>query len=217
ATMGLFKVPATGGQPTALTMLDRARRQVSHRLPMFLPDGRHFLFFAVPSNTILLGSLDSKEVTQVLNADSQAQYAAPGYLLFVRQETLFAQRFDDRRAMLTGDAVPIAQQVTRDANSYAAFSVSGNGALAYRTGATGTRAQLAWFDRSGRSVGVVGPPGFLRNPALSPDGTRVALEVVDPQGRNEDIWVGDVSHGQLSRFTFDPHNDIYAVWSADGN
>jgi len=217
ATSGLSQVPATGGQPTAITKLDAAHFQVSHRLPSFLPDGRHFLFFAVPSNTIWLGSLDSKETTQLFNADSQAQYVAPGYLLFVRQQTLFAQRFDNARAMLTGEAIPVAQQVTRDGNGYAAFSASDDGVLAYRTGIVGTRTQLSWFDRSGRGVGTVGQPNFLRNPALSSDGARVALEVVDPQGRNQDIWIGDVGHGVLSRFTFDSHNEIYPVWSADGN
>jgi Tol biopolymer transport system component len=213
---GLWKVAATGGQPEPVTAVDAARRQTSHRHPSFLPDGRRFLFVGVPSNTIWLGSLDSKETTQIVSADSQAQYAPPGYLLFTRQNTLLAQRFDDRSATLSGDAVPVAEHVTRDATGYSAFSVSANGTLVYRTGAPATRTQLTWFDRKGQPLGVLGQPGFYRNPTLAPDGTRVALELVDLLGRNEDIWIMDVARGVLSRFTFDPHNDIYPVWSADG-
>jgi len=77
-TSGLFKVPAAGGQPAPVTTPDVSRREISHRFPAFLPDGRRFLYFASPSNTIWLGSLDSNETTRLFNADSQAQYAAPG-------------------------------------------------------------------------------------------------------------------------------------------
>jgi len=216
AAGGLLRIPATGGQPSAVTTVSAASRQISHRFPAFLPDGRHFIFLVWPSNTIWIGSLDSGETKQLLSSDSQAEYAAPGFILFTRQGTLVAQRFDDRGGTVGGDAVPLAQQVTRDANGHAPFSASAGGMLAYRTGAAAARTQLTWFDRSGASQGRLGQQGFYRNPVLAPDGARVALELVDPQGRNQDIWIGDVGRGVMTRFTFDPHNDIYPVWSADG-
>jgi len=217
AVSGLFKVPAGGGQPTPVTTPDASRKEIAHRFPSFLPDGRHFLYFASPSNTIWLGSLDSKETTRLLQADSQAQYAAPGYVLFVRQGTLLAQPFDARRGTLTGDAVPIGEQLGPDANNYAPFSVSDSGVLAYRTGALNTTTQLTRFDRTGKALGPVGQPGLYRNPVLSRDGTRLAVEAVDPQGRNQDIWLVELARGVMSRFTFDPGNDIYPVWSPDGS
>jgi Tol biopolymer transport system component len=213
---GLFKVPAAGGQPTPLTKPDGSRKESAHRAPWFLPDGRHFVFIASPTNTIWIGSLDSTETTKLLSADSQAQYAN-GHLLFVRQGTLLAQPFDERRLTLTGDAVPIAEQVQPDGGSgSSAFSVSETGVLAYRTGAAVTTTQLAWMDRAGKPLGAIGPPGRYRNPALSPDGTRLAVEVVDPGGRSEDIWLVELARGVMSRFTFDPANDLYPVWSPDG-
>ncbi len=217
ATGGLFKVPAAGGQPTPLTSPEVPRKETAHRFPAFLPDGRHFLFFASPSNTIWLGSLDAKETTRLFSADSQAQYAAPGYLLFGRQGSLLAQPFDARRAMLTGEAVPIAEQLVSDANSYAGFSVSESGVLAYRTGTLGGRTQLTWVDRAGKTQGPIGEPGLYRNPALSPDARHLAVDVTDPQTRTQDIWLVDLARGVTSRFTFDPANDIFPTWSPDGN
>src|SRR5206468_12063754 len=88
--------------------------------------------------------------------------------------------------------------------------------LVYRTGGS-ARTQLTWVDRSGRPLGAVGPPGAYRNPALSPDGTRVAVEVTDSQSRTQDIWLIELARGVASRFTFDAHNDIYPAWSPDGS
>jgi Tol biopolymer transport system component/predicted Ser/Thr protein kinase len=215
-TSPLFKVPATGGTPLQVTKIDLSPRQISHRFPFFLPDGKRFLFLVYPSNTIWLGSLDTAEARPLLNAESQATYADPGYLLFSRQGTLLAQRFDVSTSALIGEAAPIAPQVARDGNFYAIFSASKDGVVAYRSGAVAAETQLTWFDRTGHSMGALGQPGFLRNPALSPDATRVAFEVVDLQGRNQDIWIEDVVRRVRSRFTFDSHNDVYPLWSPDG-
>jgi Tol biopolymer transport system component len=213
---GLFRVAAAGGQPVRLTTPDASRGESAHRFPSFLPDGRHFLFLAFPSNTIWVSSLDGKDTKRLINADSQAQYAPPGYLLFARQGTLIAQPFDAVRAALTGEGVSIAQQVVADPNGSAAFSVSETGTLVIRTGVSSPTTQLTWVDRSGKSLGEIGQPGLYRNPALSPDGTRVAVEALDLQSRTQDIWLIELARGIASRFTFDPHNDIYPVWSPDG-
>jgi Tol biopolymer transport system component len=217
-TSGLVRVAATGGQPTPVTTLDPRKKEIGHRFPAFLPDGRRFLFLVVPTNTIRLGSLGSMETTELMTADSQAQYeSSSGRLLFARGATVFAQPFDSAAAKVTGEAVAVAQQVTRDPNGYATFSVSDVGTLAYRTGTSATRTQLTWVNRTGQSIGRLGPPGFYRNPALAPDGNRVIVEVVDAGGQNQDLWIADVTRGLMSRFTFDSHNDIYAMWSADGS
>jgi serine/threonine-protein kinase len=127
-----------------------------------------------------------------------------------------AQPFDARRGALMGEAVPIAEQVLADTIGAAAFAASSNGVLAYRVGTLGGPTQLTWVDRAGRRLGAVGPPGRYRNPDLSPDGARVAVEVVDPQGRTQDIWIVEVTRGVASRVTLDPGNDVYPVWSPDG-
>jgi hypothetical protein len=140
---GLSRVSANGGESTPVTMLDAARKERAHRHPFFLPDGRHFMYFVVPSNTIRVGSIDSKETTQLFAADSRAVYApstgsgraAPGYLLFIRQGTLVAQPFDAARLTLTGETIPVAEQVpVNPTTSSGAFSASANGVVTFRTG-----------------------------------------------------------------------------------
>src|SRR5207302_2061830 len=104
---GLYRVPAVGGVPTPVTKLDPARQEVSHRMPFFLPDGRHFLYASVlagaESRGIYLGSLDTKETKRILGAVSKPEYAPPGYLLFVSEGKLMAQRFEAQTFQLSGD------------------------------------------------------------------------------------------------------------------
>jgi Tol biopolymer transport system component len=213
---GLSTVSGSGGSPTPVTTPDTAHEETAHRFPSFLPDGRHFVYWTTPPNTIMLGSLDSKETRPLFTAESQAVYVGPGSLLFVRRGTLMSQPFDARRGTLMGEAVPIAEEVLADTIGAAAFAASSSGVLAYRVGTLGGQTQLSWVDRAGRQLGAVGPPGRYRNPDLSPDGARVAVEVVDPQGRTQDIWVVEVTRGVASRVTLDPGNDVYPVWSPDG-
>ena len=115
--------------PDSFSALQRiCRRSRPARSPSFLPDGRHFLFADVSTGNreIFVGSLESFEVRRLLTADSPALYASPGYLVFVRQGTLLAQPFDAKKLEVTGDAVPIAEQVAFD-GAAPAFSVSDNG------------------------------------------------------------------------------------------
>jgi Tol biopolymer transport system component len=111
----IMRVPAAGGDPERVTQLDGARREIAHSAPAFLPDGRHFLFKVTTAGerdrTIYIGSLDTGERPVKLFEAARAIYAEPGYLLFARGETLFAQRFDAEHLELSGDAVPIVDDV----------------------------------------------------------------------------------------------------------
>jgi eukaryotic-like serine/threonine-protein kinase len=221
AGAGLFKVSSNGGDPTRVTSPNLARGETAHRFPVFLPDGRRFLYVSAPSNTIWMGSLDSKDTTSLTSADSQVMYVEPGTLLFVRQGTLMAQSFDAERGRLTGDPAPIAQQVLLSgvgggSGGEAAFAASNTGVVVYRTGSGGSTTQLTWVDRGGNPLAIVGPAGPYRNPVLSPDGTRIAMESVDARGRS-DIWVMDLAHNVPTRLTFDPDTEMYPIWSPDSS
>jgi dipeptidyl aminopeptidase/acylaminoacyl peptidase len=113
--------------------------------------------------------------------------------------------------------VPLVEQVFVDGNSQALFSADESGTLVFRAGGAAEETQLTWFDRSGKAVGAAGPPGRYRNPVLSPDRTRVAVEFVGDADRNRDIWLLELARGVLSRFTFDPRNDVNPVWAPDGS
>jgi len=225
----LVQVSAAGGEPKPTTELDASRQEVSHRWPQFLPDGRRFLHFIVSSQPehqgIYLGSLDSKEMdskkTPLVATDSSAAYAGPasgpGYLLFVREGSLMAQRFDPGKLKLSGEAFPVAEPVGVDAGlQHGRFSVSESGVLVYDSIGGGNR-QLVWFHRSGKPLASVEPPGAYWIVDFSPNGRRVAASRNDPQTNNLDIWLFDLARGSSSRFTFHPAGEGAPVWSPDGS
>src|SRR5581483_10924753 len=163
------------------------------------------------------GELDSKERREVVGASSRSIYVSLGYLLFARGQTLMAQAFDPEKALLSGDPVPVAQNVNRTGVGPGAFSVSRNGMLAFATGeGGGGNAQLTWVDRSGELLGTISTPGQITMPSISPDGTKVAFSRSDPQTGIPDIWVHELARSADSRFTFGPRFNLFSSWSPDG-
>ncbi len=217
----LYRVPAAGGQPEPLTALDAARQENSHRWPNFLPDGRHFLFFARSrqreNRAIYLGSLDSKVTRRLMPAESNAVFAPPGYLLFLREGTLVALPFDEKTLQWTGEPIRIAERVRgADAQAAASFDASHTGVLAYGSGSTANQ-QLAWFSREGNRLGSVGPGGTYLAFRLSPDQKRVALDVLDPEVGGRQIWLLDLARDIASRITSEPWQQQLPTWSPDGD
>jgi dipeptidyl aminopeptidase/acylaminoacyl peptidase len=158
----------------------------------------------------------------LLDADAPAVYAPPGYLLFVRQGKLIAQKFDPAKLALSGNPFPIADQFlgTGDPSSSVGLSASATGPIVYRGGlAGGLQRQFVWFDRSGKETGKVGAVDDAgpENPAMSPDGRRLAL--TRTVNGITGIWMLDLARGGLSRFTFDKAGvtDVSPIWSHDGN
>ena len=222
ATGGLHRIPATGGEAVPVTTLDEARKETGHAWPHFLPDGRHFLFLARNSqrenSAIYVGALDSKETKRLVSVDSSMAYAPPGYLLYVRDNTLMAQTFDADRLELAGEPFPVVKEViSNQGNARGMFSVSAGGVLAYRTG-TVIDTKLLWFDRDGKQLEIIDNQparGFTHR--LSPDEKRVAIDRADPQTQGTtDIWLLELARGSSTRFTFEAADEGSPVWSPDG-
>ena len=215
----LEQIPIAGGPPIAVTTLDSTHGETEHNFPGFLPDGRHFLFLASSAQpehdgVAYLASLGSSDRVRLFSSDSQVVYAAPGYLLYMLGNTLLARPFDTVSLRVTGEPIPIADQVERTTGSRrGAFTVSQTGVLAYRRL---NETQLVWFDRGGRRLGTVGPPGHYRNPALSPDGRRLAVGGLDSKTGTWDVWTMELDRGVASRFTLAPSHEDMPVWSPDG-
>ena len=222
----LYLVPAAGGTATALTTLDTARKEVAHRWPCFLPDGKHFLYFELTSaigtsgesNAIYVALLDLKVNKLLVRASSNVTYAS-GCLLFHRNGKLMAQRFDVNTLKLEGEAIPIAEQVRYSATmiDLAAFSVSQNGILAYLSSARQAGSKLLIFDKSGKLIRSVGEIGNYMGIRFSPDAQRIAVDLFDPQSRQNDIWVYELARDVRTRLTFNLGGDRFPVWSPDGN
>ena len=219
ATGPLHRVPAAGGASQPITKVDAANHN-SHRHPRFLPDGKRFLFLArgvAPDRSaILVGSLDDAGTREVVRATSQAEYAS-GQLLFVRERVLVAQPFDASKAALTGEAVPLAEDLlVVSGAALSVFSTSTNGNLAYLTGKAEVSTTLEWRDREGKVVGTLGEPAVQRVAQLSPDGRLVAAQVNDLSIGTHDLWIYEVERGLRTRFTFDPGEDVFPTWAPDG-
>jgi len=213
----LSAVSATGGPVTSVATVDQSGRPVGAGWPSLLPDGRRFIFFDSspgPERGIYAGSLDSAETTFLLRSDVRAWYAPPGYLLFLRGETLMAQPFDPVRLELRGEPVPVAEGIwTARTVGQASFSVSET-AIAY-VNASLWDVELAWYDQEGRPLGTLAPPGrFFHPPDISPDARRVAVR------RGEigltDLWVLETDGGVPARLTFTPEGEGPGVWAAGG-
>jgi serine/threonine protein kinase len=213
----LLRISAEGGEPTQLTHLQRPQ-QTSHRYPWFLPDGRHFLYFATgpEGRGIYVDSLDESTPKRLLGTDTDGGpvLTSSGQLLFVRKRTLFAQDLDPTSLELKGTALPLVEPVIVDGTT-AAFSASSSGPIVYRMGSEEAGKQLIWFDRAGKEMERVGSPDIanLWMWSLSPDGRRVSLGRT-VQG-NFDVWLLEARRGILTRFTADPAMDWAAVWSPD--
>jgi Tol biopolymer transport system component len=215
-------VSSAGGNPVAVTALDKARGDIVHRHPKFLPDGRHFVFLLTSTTPgksgLYLGDVDSRETKRLVASDAMGSFVPPKYLVFMNGTTMMGQEFDLGRLELAGDPFPIADDVgINGANGVAGFTFSENGTLAFRTGGNLQQRVLRWVDRTGKeleSVGAVGPHDNVR---LAPDGKRIAELRIDAADRGAgDVWIYDLVRATSTRFTFNPAIDNSPVWSPDG-
>jgi eukaryotic-like serine/threonine-protein kinase len=213
APFPVMQVPASGGDATPMTAPGGEQD-----FPSFLPDGRSFLYSRLSGSepSLYLGKLGEKAEKR-LGPGSSGVFVEPNWILYIRGSNLVAQRFDSGKQVLIGDTVPIADHVAVVSMDGAGFSVARNGTLAYRTGLPVEANDLTWFDRQGKRLGTVGERAVYTNPALSPDGKRLAVGRDDPATSTRDIWVLDLVRNVSSRFTFDKADDLNPLWSPDGS
>ncbi len=207
--------------------LEQASLDQSDRWPVFLPDGKRFLYWAgnfsnAKEDTfsgIYQSSLDDpKKRTLVqfcrcsVGYDSQNLYYADG------QRQLVRVGFDPSSGKVSGSPVVIANAVGfQPSTYYTAMTAAANGTVVYSNGVGAALSVLSWMDRSGKELGQIGEPGVLANPALSPDGGRVAVDIADLKASNVDIWLESTHGGGNTRFTFDPAEEVAGVWSRDAS
>ena len=216
----IMRVAASGGTPEPVTVLNASAGEHTHLFPVFLPDDRRFLYYALSSDSaksgIYVKSLDSNDPRLVVPGGSRFAYASAGYLVYARDGSLVAHPFDLDTATVTGDPVPTRERVDQYAETgNATFSLSPDGVLAHRSSVEAANSRLVWVDRAGAQLHAIGEPANYRNPRISPDETRIAVEVVDSSG-NRDVAIVDVARGGRTRFTFDAGRDASPVWLDGG-
>jgi Tol biopolymer transport system component len=217
----LVKVSAQGGAVSPATVLDRTKHD-THRWPWFLPDGKHFIFFATnhtggdpKQNGIYFGSVDSTQTHIVVATDSAAQYAS-GYLLYHANTALVAQPFDPQSGTLSGSPTALVNSVRNDVGVWRSiFAVSQNGVMIYQAGsATSAKSRFVWFDRSGKALAEYDPhePTIVdvRDVRLSPDNKKLAF------ASELGIWTLDLERKTKTRITFAQQVMQEPAWSPDG-
>jgi Tol biopolymer transport system component len=217
----ILRISAEGGVATPVTMRDE-RTETAHDSPFFLPDGRRFLYSlahapSTSGETVYVGSIDSPERVKLIDGASLPAYAN-GFLLYVRDDTLMAQRFDADRLELSGEPMPLAEQllIAGAPSSSGGFAVSQSGVLVFQAGRI-EKSALVWFDRNGKELGTVSEPRGFSYVQMSPDQRHVAVSLYDDNTRTRDVWLYDTSRGVQTRLTYAPSDDFAPAWSPTGD
>jgi len=222
SSTGLLRVQAGGGEPTVLTTPDAAKGESDHVFPSVLPGGRGVLFTITapdgPANSqIAVLDFQTGRRTTLIRGANHAEYLETGHLVYAVAGTLRAVRFDLRTLTVRGDPVPVVEQVQALATGATNFSISQRGTLAYVPGGTGTVSgasrSLTWVTRQGIEESIPAPVRAYLHLRLSPDGTRIALDIQD---QDQDIWTWDLARRALDRLTVGPDPELFPVWTPDG-
>ena len=215
----MMKVSENGGAATAVTKPDS--EEITHRNPYFLPDGKRFLFIERGSRSeavgrLMAGSIDGATPRLVLGQASNVQFSE-GYLLFVRDHSLLAQRFDAGGLALRGPIMPIAENIDYwNGKDIGEFSTTPAGLLVFRRRAV-FEGSPAWFDRDGRLIEALGPKEPLAGGVASRDLRQMALIRPESSGQTLDIWLLDIATKQMRRVTFsNTPSTMACAFSPDG-
>jgi Tol biopolymer transport system component len=222
-TNTLLKISASGGATSPATEFDPARKDGTHRWPSFLPDGRHFFFYASPGTgtepgTLCLGSLDAAATRTLAPSQSNGVFLPPHSVVFAFGKALVAQDFDPDRLTLAGSAVSLGLELPGSLGlaGFRYLSAAAPGTLVYRQ-APGQTSRLVWADRSGKEMGPVVEDGDWHNvPQIAPDGRRVATAHYGAGTGQGDIVVHDPDHHVATRVTYDDSDEGAGYWSRDG-
>lgn len=220
---GIHRVSASGGTPEAVTSLDSAAGEISHRFPQLLPDGKTIIFTIKLNNItsfdealIAAERLGTGERKILVRGGTYVRYAPTGHLIYIRGNTIYAVPFDAERLEVSGPPVPIEEGGWMNRGSgQASIGFSNNGVLVFAP--SGPRSfesfALAWMDRQGKTRPLLETLRSYFSARLSPDGQKVATDI---NAANDDIWVYHITRGTLTRLTFAGGNNDLPIWSPDG-
>jgi len=221
AATGIYRIPAGGGTPVAVSKPSGERNELSHRWPQVMPDGKHLI---VTVKTLGIASFDEARIGVVSLADGKTKivfeggtfgrYLPTGQLVFARGSSLYAVAFDMKTMEVRGAPVRVLDSVFVDSDTGSAqYDFSPTGAVVGLPGIVTPGVGLVAVDRAGRERPINNLTHRLAHQRLSPDGRTVAM---NRGAANDDIVLTDLARGTMTRLSFEPGNEDYPVWSADG-
>ncbi|RKZ19533.1 hypothetical protein DRQ50_01880 [bacterium] len=217
----IHRVPDIGGDPVPITVLDEPYN--SHRHPRFLPGGREFVFTARTdgngnTHDVMVAALDTSIAPRVIGETQGHADFSRGHLLTVRENVLMATPFEPGQQRITAGSIPLVENVlVIDGAAVAVFAPSPTGMLAFQTGAsTVAGTNIYWTDIDNGGMQVLGEPGQIYHPRISPDGKRAVVEVRKASNEGTDLWLVDLDSGLRTRFTFIPGDESQPTWSPHG-
>jgi serine/threonine-protein kinase len=223
---GLLSVSAAGGEAQVLSKPDLEHGEIDHVLPSALPGGRAVLFtiIAAAIENSQIGALDlqSGQRKTLVRGGMDAHYVGTGHLLYAAAGSLRAVRFDPVRLEVLSEPVAVVDALLTKPTGAAEYDVSSGGTLVYvpgglvpqgQLGGVNAARSLVWVDRQGREEAIKAPPRAYLYPRMSPDGTRIAIDIRDQEN---DIWIWDIAHENLRRLTLNPAADLLPLWTPDG-
>jgi len=217
---GIWRIPASGG--TAEQIVEVADGELAHR-PQLLPGGEWVLFTLLPRGVgswnraqIVVQSLVTRQRVVLIDGGRDARYLPSGHLIYGLNGSLLAVPFDVRARRIAGGAVPLVRDVfdSGTVSGGVHFDVAANGSLVY-VPRIDTALRLTWVDRNGREETIPGEPRPYRHPRVSPDGTRIAVEIEDPNNTN--VWIGDSKRGSFAQLTRGEDIGSDPIWTRDGS
>jgi eukaryotic-like serine/threonine-protein kinase len=224
-TDALFRVSANGGVPAAITSLNEARQENSHRWPSFLPDYKHFLFvvraITRENSGLYVASINGGNPKRIGGIESSAIYVSkdrtgPGQLVYVRGSQIIEQPFSMDTLALAGEPTTVADLGWTDTSTTRVpVSVSATGVLVYGGGQSAS-SQFVWYDSAGKELSRLNYSGVTRFLRLSPDMKTVAAEKLDFRFGSGSVWFLGTQQSISTRFTFEPISAYTPVWSPDG-
>jgi Tol biopolymer transport system component len=218
-----LRISANGGEPEPATRMPDDGSLGTHRFPSFLPDGRHFVFYAssgsgIEPGGLYLGTLGSLETRKLVDSSSRAVYADSGHLLYVRGEALVAHRFDPASLELSGEPQSLGITLTGSlaVSGYRSLAHSHTGILVHRYETRGTTT-LSMLDRAGELIEALPADreAWQYGPRISPDGKLLAIARFGSASADSDIWIHDLERGIASRFPVDEGEESLPAWSPD--
>ena len=206
-----MRVPAAGGEPRPLTEPDAA--EGFHRWPTFVPGGEAVLYSAggaLTRSEVVVLTLETGEQHRLVQGTA-GTVTASGHLVFARLASLWAVPFDSDRLMVSGEPAPMVEDVEVNSGGWAHYALAADGTLVYLSGGgAGASRALVWVDGAGQETPLGAPPRPYRYPRISPDGTRISVDLQDQQ---EDTWIWDLAATRLTRLTTASGSETFGEWT----